>query len=613
VRGEGKILNSISSPEDVKKLSQQELEELSAEIRKLIIETVSETGGHLASNLGAVEITLALHKVFDFSKDKLILDVSHQVYTHKIITGRKEKFFTLRQYKGISGYANPEESEYDAFVAGHAATSLALAVGFVEARKIKKENHEIVVVIGDGAFTAGEAFEGLNNLGRLGEKVIIILNDNEMSISKNVGALSQYFARIRTSSFYRTIKAKLPKTTFGRRIKLAIKDLILPVVFFEEFGFTYLGPVDGHNVESLVSMLKRSKNINSPVVVHVITKKGKGYKPAEENPTAFHSAHPFDIRTGKFRHPDSKLKSFSEVFGEEIVRLGEEDKRLFAITAAMPDGTKTSLFRDKFPDRFLDVGIAEQCAVTAGAALAKEGLKPVVAIYSTFMQRAYDQLVHDVGILDLPVIFALDRAGVVSQDGPTHQGVFDLSFMRTIPNFVVMAPKNASELRAMLKFALDCKHPVSIRYPKDYAEEGEEVKKIEIGKAELVKSGKDLLIISIGVMFYPAAEAVKILENKGISVGLINARFVKPIDKDLITREALRSGKVLTVEDNTLSGGFGSVVKEILSDKDIIVHSLGINDFFPEQGNRKDLLAKYGLNAETIAKVGEKIAEEKIR
>ncbi len=607
-----KILNSIRGPEDIKKLSFEELDRLSGEIREFIIETVSKTGGHLASNLGAVELTLALHRVFDFSRDKLIFDVSHQVYTHKIITGRRDNFHTLRQYQGISGYSNPSESVYDTFIAGHAATSLALATGFVESRKIKSGNYEIVVVIGDGAFTAGEAFEGLNNIGRLNERVIVVLNDNEMSISENVGALSQYFARIRTSSFYQKLKAKLPRTTVGRRVKLAIKDLILPVVFFEEFGFTYLGPVDGHNLRSLVGMLKRSRHINSPVIVHVITKKGKGYKFAEENPTDFHSAHPFDIQTGKFAKPSgSKFKTFSEIFGEELVNLGEKDKKIFVITAAMPDGTGTNLFRDKFPERFLDVGIAEQCAVTAGAALAMDGLKPVVAIYSTFMQRAYDQLVHDVGISDLPVVFALDRAGIVSQDGPTHQGVFDLSFMRTIPNFIVMAPKDESELRAMLRFALSCKHPVSIRYPKDYAEKGTTNVQIEIGKAELIRSGKDLLIVSIGVMFYSAKKAVEILNNKGISVGFINARFAKPIDKNLILKEASLSGKVLTVEDNTVQGGFGSAVKEFLSEYGIYVKSLGIEDFFPEQGERRYLLDKYGLNTENIVSVGERIAKKK--
>ncbi len=609
---EGAILDAVNSPEDIKSLSFEELEKLAEEIRKLIIETVSKTGGHLASNLGAVELTLALHRVFDFSKDRLIFDVSHQVYTHKIITGRKNLFYTLRQPGGISGYANPAESKYDAFVAGHAATSLALAVGFTEARRVKQEKHEIVAVIGDGAFTAGEAFEGLNNLGRLGEKVIIVLNDNEMSISRNVGALSQYFARMRASSFYQKLKSRMPKTTFGRKLKLAVKDLILPVVFFEEFGFTYLGPVNGHDIKALSDMLERAKTVRSPVVLYVITKKGKGYEFAEKDPTSFHSAHPFNVESGKFLPSERKEKSFSEVFGEELVKIGEEDPKVFAITAAMPDGTKTSLFQKHFPERFLDVGIAEQCAVTAGAALAKEGLKPVVAIYSTFMQRAYDQLVHDVAILKLPAVFALDRAGIVSQDGPTHQGVFDIAYMRTIPNFVVMAPKNAPELRAMLRFALNCKSPVSIRYPKDYAEEEDrEVLPVELGKGELVKSGKDLLIVSLGALFRNAKRASELLESKGLSVGLINARFVKPVDSELIKKEALKAGKVLTVEDGTLVGGFGSLVKEILLPLGVKVVSLGIPDVFPEQGNRRELLAKYSLDTNGIAKAGESLVKEK--
>jgi 1-deoxy-D-xylulose-5-phosphate synthase len=606
------LLQEINFPKDIKKLSFDELNILAEEIRTLIIQTVSETGGHLASNLGAVELTLALHKVFNFPEDKLIFDVSHQVYTHKIITNRKGRFSTLRQFNGISGYANPYESNYDTFIAGHASTSLALALGFAEARKVKKQNHEIIALIGDGALTAGEAYEGLNNLGRLKEKVIIVLNDNEMSISRNVGAMSQYLSRIRSSSFYQNIKSRIPRTTAGRRIKLAIKDLLLPVVFFEEIGFTYLGPVNGHNIKELTSMFEKTKNIKYPTVVHVVTKKGKGYKFAEENPTKFHSAHPFFIDTGKNKDSSSE-KSFSDVFGDAITNLGEKNDKLFTITAAMPDGTKTSKFRDKFPERFLDVGIAEQCAVTAGAAMAKAGLKPIVAIYSTFMQRAYDQLVHDVGILDLPVVFALDRAGVVSQDGPTHQGVFDLSFMRTIPNFVVMAPKDAPELRAMIEFALSCKHPTSIRYPKDYAIDGDfSVLPMHLGKAELVESGEDLLIISIGVMYYPAFQALKELKKRGISVGLINARFVKPLDKKLIVEESTKSKKVLTIEDNTLVGGFGSAVKEILSDKNgIQVRSIGINDIFPEQGNRKDLLKMYGLSSENIVRVGEDFVKEK--
>jgi 1-deoxy-D-xylulose-5-phosphate synthase len=606
---EDSILSKINSSNDIKKLSIEELNQLSREIREEIIKTVSRTGGHLASNLGAVELTLALHKVFNFPKDKLIFDVSHQVYTHKLITGRRARFASLRQYEGISGYANPEESEYDTFIAGHASTSLALALGFVESRKLKKEDYEVIALIGDGAFTAGEAFEGLNNLGRLNEKVIIVLNDNEMSISKNVGALSRYFSHMRASSFYQKIRSRLPRTTIGRRIKMAIKDLILPVVFFEEFGFTYLGPVAGHDLKALIDIFGRAKKINYPVIVHVITKKGKGYEFAEKNPTKYHSAHPFVIETGENKNAQNG-ESFSEVFGKELVQLGQENDKIFTITAAMPDGTKTALFKNVFPERFLDVGIAEQCAVTAGAAMAKDGLKPVVAIYSTFMQRAYDQLVHDVGILNLPVIFAMDRAGIVSQDGPTHQGIFDLSFMQTIPNFVVMAPKDANELRAMLRFAVNCDHPVSIRYPKDTAIESGEKVKISFGKGVLVNNGKDVLIISIGVMFWEAKKAVEYLSNKGISAGLINARFVKPLDKELILNEAQKVKAVVTVEDNTVVGGFGAAVEALLSQYGIKVKTIGIEDFFPEQGERHFLLKKYGLSAEHIAEVIESIVEK---
>ncbi len=605
------VLPRINSSSDVKKLSIEELKILSNEIRKKIIDTVSVTGGHLASNLGAVELTLALHKVFDFPEDKLIFDVSHQIYTHKLITGRKNEFYTLRQYEGISGYANPVESEYDTFIAGHASTSLALALGFVEARKVKKEKFEVISVIGDGAFTAGEAFEGLNNLGRLNEKVVVVLNDNEMSIAKNVGALSQYFSRIRTSSWYQRVRSRLPRTTLGNKIKMAVKDLILPVVFFEEFGFTYLGPVNGHDLKSLIDILRRAKNLNFPVVVHVITKKGKGYSFAEDNPTKYHSAHPFVIKTGENRK-QAQNASFSEIFGSELVELGKKSPNLFVITAAMPDGTKTKLFKDVFPDRFLDVGIAEQCAVTAGAAMAKAGLKPVVAIYSTFMQRAYDQLVHDVGILDLPVVFALDRAGVVSQDGPTHQGIFDLSFMRTIPNFVVMAPKDANELKAMLEFSIKCRHPVSIRYPKDVALLTDKPNsKISLGKAELINRGKDVLIVSIGVMFSEAIKARDSLRERGISAGVINARFAKPIDEDLLLQESKSVKGVITIEDNTVVGGFGAAVKELLSPTGTKVYSIGIDDFFPEQGERGFLLKKYGLSSEHLVEVAEKIAEEK--
>ncbi len=608
-----KILDSINSPEDIKKLSCEEMDVLSGEVRELILEVVSRTGGHLSSNLGTVELTLALYKVFDFSKDKLIFDVSHQSYTHKIITGRKEQFSTLRQYEGISGYTNPEESLFDTFIAGHSSTSLPLALGFVVAREFKKEDYEIISLIGDGALTSGEAYEGLNNLGRMGKKVIVVLNDNEMSISKNVGALSEYLSRMRSSSFYQSLKMKLPRTSLGRKVKLSIKDLFLPTVFFEELGFTYLGPIDGHNVRKLVEIFKRTKNIPYPIVVHVVTKKGKGYGHAEENSTKFHSAPPFEVETGVHKNVISQ-KTFTELFGEALVEESKKDKRIFAITAAMSDGTKTNLIKDLFPERFIDVGIAEQCAVTAAAGMAKEGLKPVVAIYSTFLQRAYDQLVHDVGILNLPVVFALDRAGIVSSDGPTHQGVFDLSYMRTIPNFVVMAPRDGEELKAMLHFSLQLNYPSSIRYPKDYVSKASlPVKSIELGKGELVYKGEDLLIVSIGIMFYEALRAREALEKMGISTGLINARFVKPLEEKLILKEAKKSGKVITVEDNSVKGGFGSAISELLSKEGIEVRIVGIEDFFPEQGERRFLMNKYGLSAEHICEVGKKFVKEKNR
>lgn len=607
---EESILKNISEPGDIKNLNFKQLDVLVKEIRDLIIETVAQTGGHLASNLGNVEVTVALHKVFDFSKDKIIFDVGHQAYAHKILTGRKELFNSLRQYNGISGYTNPSESKYDAFIAGHASTSLALALGFVKSRELKKENYEVVALVGDGAFTGGEAYEGLNNLGQLGKKALIVLNDNEMSISRNVGSISRLLSKLRSSSLYQSLKKNIVKTSLIRKIKLSIKELFLPTTFFEELGFTYLGPIDGHNLKELIETFQRTKNILNPVVVHVITKKGKGYSFAEANPTKFHSAEPFEIDTGISRKK-SGSKTFSEIFGETLVEEGAKDQKIFVITAAMSDGTKTNLFKKAFPERFLDVGIAEQCAVTTAAALAKDGFKPVVAIYSTFIQRAYDQLVHDVGISNLPVIFALDRSGVVSDDGPTHQGVFDLSFIRTIPNFVIAAPKDDFELKEMLKIALNYDGPFVIRFPKDVADPFIASPPVRFGKAEIISEGKDLLIASIGAIFNRAYKAREILESRKISTGLINARFVKPLDKNVIINNALKTGKVLTIEDNTVLGGFGSSINELLSDFEVRVKNIGISDMFPEQGKRNFLLDKYGLDPGEIANVGEKFAKEK--
>ena len=607
---EESILKNISEPGDIKNLNFKQLDVLAKEIRDLIIETVAQTGGHLASNLGNVEVTVALHKVFDFSKDKIIFDVGHQAYAHKILTGRKELFNSLRQYNGISGYTNPSESKYDVFIAGHASTSLALALGFVKSRELKKENYEVVALVGDGAFTGGEAYEGLNNLGQLGKKALIVLNDNEMSISRNVGSISRLLSKLRSSSLYQSLKKNIIKTSLIRKIKLSIKELFLPTTFFEELGFTYLGPIDGHNLKELIETFQRTKNILNPVVVHVITKKGKGYSFAEANPTKFHSAEPFEIDTGISRKK-SGSKTFSEIFGEILVEEGAKDPKIFVITAAMPDGTKTNLFKKAFPERFLDVGIAEQCAVTTAAALAKDGFKPIVAIYSTFIQRAYDQLVHDVGISNLPVVFALDRSGVVSDDGPTHQGVFDLSFIRTIPNFVIAAPKDDFELKEMLKIALNYDGPFVIRFPKDVADPFIASPPVQFGKAEIITEGKDLLIVSIGAIFNRACKAREILESRKISTGLINARFVKPLDKNVIINNALKTGKVLTIEDNTVLGGFGSSINELLSDFEVRVKNIGISDMFPEQGKRNFLLDKYGLDPGEIANVGEKFAKEK--
>jgi len=603
------LVEKINSPRDIKSLRINELQELSKEIRDLIIEVVSKTGGHLASNLGVVELTLALHYVFDFSKDKLIFDVSHQAYAHKIITGRRENFSTLRTYEGLSGYANPIESPYDAFIAGHASTSLALALGFVVSRKLKKENYEVVALIGDGALTGGEAYEGLNNLGNLGEKVIVVLNDNGMSISKNVGAISKYLSKLRTSKSYQILKKFLGKN-FARKFKLAIKELILPNVLFEEFGFTYIGPVDGHDLYELIDTFSRVKNINGPVVVHVVTKKGYGFKPSEEKPDKFHSAEPFDPENGTVNSEGKK--SFSDIFGRKLVEIAKRNEKVIAITAAMPDGTKTSYMKEQFPYRFLDVGIAEQCAVTTAAALAKEGFKPVVAIYSTFLQRALDQLVHDVSIMSLGVVFAIDRAGIVSDDGPTHQGIFDIAYLSPIPNFVIAAPKDSFELEGLMELAISENLPFAIRYPKDYANDGFSKRFVlEIGKGELIESGKDLTIITLGPVFFEALKAFEQLKKKGYSVGLINAIFAKPFDKDLILSEALKSKRVITVEDGIKRGGFGESIKAFLSDFGVYVTNIAIDDFFPEQGKRDYLLKKYGISEENIIKLGVEMIEKK--
>ncbi|MBI5025694.1 MAG: 1-deoxy-D-xylulose-5-phosphate synthase [Nitrospirae bacterium] len=627
------LIDSITSPDDLKNLTLAELKELSMELRDIIIERVAINGGHLASNLGAVDLTIALHYVFDSPKDKIIWDVGHQSYAHKLITGRLAAFSTLRQYKGISGFPRPDESPHDAFGTGHSSTSISAASGIIEARDQKKEDFKVIAVIGDGAMTAGLAFEGLNHAGHLKKDLIVILNDNEMSISPNVGALSAYLSKLMTGDFYTKIKKEtksflegIPKVgepvlKMAKKAEDTVKGFFIPGMLFEELGFEYVGPIDGHKIEAMIEAFERFRDFPEPVLIHVITKKGKGYQPAEKNPCLFHGIGPFDIETGsQTMHPSV---SFSEVFGSCLVRLARDDSRIVAITAAMTEGTGLDKFAKAFPRRFYDVGIAEPHAVTFAAGLASQGLRPVVAIYSTFLQRAYDEIVHDVCLQNLPVVFVIDRAGIVGEDGPTHHGAFDLSYLRHIPNIVVMAPKDGNELQHMLKTALSYNGPSAIRYPRGkaidvsiedsrhrrVAEEthrmDKELKELLIGEAEILRHGGDILIIAAGSSVKPALEASGHLLKFGIDATVVNARFVKPIDKNLIGSLAREIPNVLTVEENALKGGFGSAVLEYLSEldiKDLKIKRLGLPDRFIEQGSQGLLRKKLGLDAEGIAR-----------
>ena len=612
-----KILDRVNSPADLKKLKLRHLSKLSDELRELIINTVSQTGGHLAPNLGVVELTIALHYVFDSPKDKIVWDVGHQAYAHKLLTGRKDKFHTLRQYGGIAGFPKRSESPHDIVDVGHSSTSISAALGLVVAQDMLKKEGKVVVVIGDGSMTAGLAFEGLNNAGHLKKDLIVILNDNEMSISPNVGALSSFLSRKLTGPVARRLKRELESFVSHlpggehlvqaiRKSEDAIKCLLTPGMLFEAFGFRYVGPIPGHNIEILINTLKNVKDLEGPTLVHVLTQKGKGYPPAEEEPERFHGLGPFDVKTGKPTVSKPSPPSYTSVFSKTMVRLGKEEPRLVAITAAMPSGTGLKAFSEKFPERFFDVGIAEQHAVTFAAGLALGGLIPVCAIYSTFLQRAFDQIIHDVALTDLHVVFAIDRGGIVGEDGPTHQGQFDLSYLRLIPNMTVMAPKDENELQHMLYTAIKCKGPVAVRYPRgagvgvslDW-----ELKELPIGKAEIMREGADVLLLAIGNTVYPALEAANILAEKGISAAVVNARFVKPLDEDLITELSLRCGKVVTIEENTLIGGFGAAVLELFSKRGlrIPVKMIGLPDIFVEHGAPAILREKYGLTPEKIA------------
>jgi len=614
-----RILDQIEFPFDLKKLDQEELEKLCREIREEIISVVSKNGGHLASNLGVVELTVALYYVFDLPKDRVIWDVGHQSYTHKILTGRRDRFHTLRQFDGVSGFPKRDESAYDAFDSGHSGTSISSALGMAEARRQRGEEGKLIAVIGDGSMTAGLAFEGLNQTGHLDKDLIVILNDNEMSISPNVGALSSYLNRLMTGQFVNRfredIKAFLDTLPgigksvlrFAKQAEESLKGFLMPGLLFEELGLKYTGPIDGHRLSYLIETFQNIKRMRGPILVHVITKKGKGYRPAEMNPARFHSVPPFIIETGEPRQDQTKdPPTYTEVFGETLCQLAREDKRLIAITAAMQSGTGLERFLREFPDRFYDIGIAEQHAVTFAAGLALEGMKPVVAIYSTFLQRAYDQILQDVCLQNLPVVFALDRGGIVGEDGPTHHGLFDFSYLRHIPNLVIMVPKDEEEFQHMIKTAVECSMPVAFRYPKGKGEgvkRSAVLKSIDIGKGELLRKGEDILILAIGSTVYRSLQAAKRLETAGIRTAVINSRFLKPLDGNLICDWAKRIGKVLTVEENALLGGFGSAVLELLQEQGLFsiqVKRLGIPDLFVEHGPQTLLRAKYGIDENGI-------------
>lgn len=613
------LLRRIDSPADLKELTNEELERLCMELRRYIVEIISSRGGHLASSLGCVEITLALHYVFDTPRDKILWDVGHQSYTHKIITGRRDQFKEIRTRKGISGFPSIAESEYDTFGVGHASTAISAALGLAVARDIRGDDHFVVSVVGDGALSGGMSFEGINQAGHLKKKrFIIVLNDNEMSISKNVGALSRYLTKISTQKLYLQLEAdvwellgKIPSVggkakTLARRIKESIINLVVPNILFEELGFRYLGPLDGHDVPKLIETFTQLKQVPGPVLVHVVTKKGKGYSFAEEDAERFHGVGSFYKTTGNKR-TNSKRSTYSKKFGEKMIELAERDDSLIAITAAMKEGTGLSCFEERFPDRFFDVGIAEQHAVTFAAGLACAGMKPFVAIYSTFLQRSYDQIIHDVALQKLPVRFILDRAGLVGEDGPTHHGAFDLSYLSVVPGIVMMTPADGAELERMLDLALRYDAgPIALRFPRGTVPEEnlpQESGPMEVGKGALLRSGADAALIAVGTMVRTAVEAAEIVAAKGIEVSVVNARFVKPIDRELILSVASGNGPIVTLEENALHGGFGEAVTELLDEEGLgnRIVRIGLPDAFIPHGKRAELLAESGLDSEHVA------------
>jgi 1-deoxy-D-xylulose-5-phosphate synthase len=625
------ILESIESPEDIKRVPRSDLPVLAEEIRKLIVDVVSSTGGHLASSLGVVELTLAIHYVFDAPRDKVIWDVGHQSYAHKIVTGRKNLFHTLRQHGGISGFTREKESHFDAFSTGHSSTSISAGLGIASAKQLKNESSKIISVIGDGSMTSGLAYEGLNQAGdiRKDKNLIVILNDNEMSISPNVGALSSFLSRTLSAKKLQGLRTELAiflKSLpgigqdiyqFAKRSEESFKTFVTPGMLFEAFNFEYFGPIDGHNLDHLIDILSNIKHLTVPALLHVTTKKGKGYTPAESNPVYFHGCSRFDAATGNCISIKDAIPTFTEAFGKSLIKFAETDNKIIAVTAAMPEGTGLAEFARKLPSRFFDVGIAEQHGVAFAAGLATEGYKPVVAIYSTFLQRAYDQILHDVCIENRHVVFAVDRGGIVGEDGPTHHGVFDFSFLRSLPNMVIMAPSNENELARMLFTALSHDGPVALRYPRGRASGvaiGEKIDPVPIGKAKVLKKGDDILILAIGKMVIDALEAWNILKNEGIFATVLDCRFVKPLDSDLILSYGKKIKKIITVEEHVRQGGFGSAVLECISDAQLTgldVERIGIPDLFVEHGAQSLLRSKYGIDANGIVHTARIMLEKK--
>lgn len=623
-----RLLDRLDLPHDLKRLSPQELEQLASEIREEIITTVAKTGGHLAPSLGAVDLAIALHAVLDSPRDKIVWDVGHQAYAHKILTGRHTVFRSLRQFGGISGFPRRDESPHDAFNTGHSSTSISAALGIAKARDLKGEDFTVVAVIGDGSLTGGMAFEALNHAGHLKTDLIVVLNDNEMSISPNVGALASYLARLRTEPRLLKLRQDIERILEGvprigkdlaesvRRLKGSVKYLVVPGMLFENLGFTYLGPLDGHDIQAIMRTVEDARAKGGPVLIHVVTKKGRGYPPAEADPRKFHGVGEFDVASGELlRSPGPP--TYTQVFGETLAKLGSSDPRIVAITAAMPDGTGLDAFARLHPDRFFDVGIAEQHAVTLAAGLASQGFIPVAAIYSTFLQRAYDQIVHDVALQGLHVVFAVDRAGLVGEDGPTHHGAFDIAYLRSVPGMTVMAPADEVELVVMFSAALRMDGPVALRYPRAQGWGDAAFRPacpIEHGKGVLVRDGDDVAIVAIGSMVYPSLQAAALLERRGISAAVVNARFAKPIDEELLLYVASRCGRVVAVEEGTPAGGFGSAVAQVIAQhgttgQAVAFRHLALPDAFVQHGPRDTLLAGCGLTPTHIAKAAADLLE----